>query len=164
MLRMPQPRFPSPQHTSVRKVKPRNISHPVRPILHPVRPISHPVRPIPHHPVRTILHHPVRPIRHHPVRPIQHLNRVPMTLPSKSRIHNVVIADSKITPISLRERKSQLIISEKSIRICIDELNRKKNVKERFLNLTESATKLVQTEVTYRLFYLLRVSTQIFCF
>lgn len=121
MLKMPQPRFTSPRHTSVRNASPCQISHPVRPILHP--------------------------------------NRVPVTLSSTSRIQNEVIANSKIKPIPLTGRKSQLVISEKSIQICVDELNSKRNIKEEpVFNLTDSAMKLVQAEVTYRLFYLLRVN------
>lgn len=120
MLKMPQPRFVSPRHTSIRNTTPHQIAHPVRPISHP--------------------------------------NRVPVTSPSISRIQNEVIANSKITPIPLIERKSHLVISEKSVQICVDELNSKRNVKEQqMFNLNEPAMKLVQAEVTYRLFYLLRV-------
>lgn len=68
-----------------------------------------------------------------------------------------MIASSKITPIPLRNRKNQLIISKESIQICINEIDSKKNKDESNLNITDSAMELIQTEVTYRLFYLLRV-------
>lgn len=78
-----------------------------------------------------------------------------MTRPSNSRTQNEIIANSKIKPIPLRERTSQLVISEKSIQICVDEINSKDDKNK--MDLTEPALKLVQAEVTYRLFYLLRV-------
>lgn len=97
-----------------------------------------------------------------PIRPNVVSPRVPLTRPSTSRIQNEIIANSKITPIPLRERESQLIISEKSILVCIDEINKKSSADNQpKLNLTEPALKLVQTEVTYRLFYLLRVRLNI---
>lgn len=70
-----------------------------------------------------------------------------------------MIANSKIVPIPLKQRKSKLLISEESVQICIDEINAKNNDDEEpKLNLTESAMELIQSEVTYRLFYLLRVN------
>lgn len=86
----------------------------------------------------------------------------PISLPIRpktitSKVQNELIANSKITPISLRNRKSHLIISEESIQICINEIDSKNSKDESNLNVTSSAIKLIQTEVTYRLFYLLRV-------
>lgn len=90
---------------------------------------------------------------------------IPFPRPSTSRVRNQteVIASSNIIPIPLRERTSQLVISEKSIQICIEEL-RSQYMADSYpiLNLTEPAFKLVQTEVTYRLFYLLRVNNLFF--
>lgn len=90
------------------------------------------------------------------VRPNPLPSHVLLTRPSPSRVQNEVIANSKITPIPLRKRKSQLVISERSIQICIDEINSQQNDLPNLI-ITESAMKLVQAEVTYRLFYLLRV-------
>lgn len=86
------------------------------------------------------------------VRPTTPLNR-----PSTSKTQNEIIADSKIKPIPLRERKHQLVISEKSIQICVDEYNANLKADQSNLNLTPPALELIQAEVTYRLFYLLRV-------
>lgn len=93
------------------------------------------------------------------VRPNPLPSRVtPMTRPPTSRIQNEIIANSKITPIPLSNRTNHLVISKRSIEICIDEINNKNLSKdEPNLNLTEPAIELVQIEVTYRLFYLLRV-------
>lgn len=93
-----------------------------------------------------------------PVHSTSSYTRVPMPRPPISRIQNEVIANSKIKPISLRERKSQLVITERSVQICIDEINKTNHEdNQQKLILTDDAMKLVQAEVTYRLFYLLRV-------
>jgi len=68
-----------------------------------------------------------------------------------------IIATSKIVPIPLRGRNSQLIISKKSVQICIDEINKSVAHNAPTLIVTEQALTLVTTEVTFRLFYLLRV-------
>lgn len=83
--------------------------------------------------------------------------RFSLTRPSASKIESEVIANSNINAIPLRERTSQLLVSKKSIQICIDEINKKKLVDNLPLNLTESALELMQAEVTYKLFHLLRV-------
>lgn len=82
----------------------------------------------------------------------------PLNRPSTSRIQNDIIADCNIKPIPLRKRTKQLVVSKKSIDVCIDEYNEKCIDQENSdLNLTPEAIELVQAEVTYRLFYLLRV-------
>ncbi|VVC27342.1 Hypothetical protein CINCED_3A021521 [Cinara cedri] len=82
---------------------------------------------------------------------VRSLNR-----PPTSKTQNDTIADSKIKQIPLKERKHKLVISEKSIHICIDEHNGNLKANQPNLKLTPSAIKLIQAEVTYRLFYLLR--------
>lgn len=74
---------------------------------------------------------------------------------------NEIIADSKIEPIPLAERKNQLVISKKSIQICIDEINKKNPTTDHqpYLKINDPAIETIQAEVTYRLFYLLRVSS-----
>lgn len=84
-------------------------------------------------------------------------NTVPSSRPSACRTQSEIIANSKIVPIPRRGRKSQLVISKKSVQICIDEINKSIKDNEPSLIMTEPAITLVTTEVTYRLFYLLRV-------
>lgn len=91
------------------------------------------------------------------IRPNPRPTQFPSTNPPASKVRNEVIASSDIKPIPLRERTSKLLISQQSIQICIDEINKRKRVADPPLNLIESALELVQTEVTYKLFYLLRV-------
>lgn len=81
----------------------------------------------------------------------------PITRPSTTRMQNEIIANSKITPIPLSDRTNHLLISKKSIQICIDEMNKNLPSEEPRLNVTEAAIELIQAEVTYRLFYLIRV-------
>lgn len=101
----------------------------------------------------------IRPTSSSSVRPNPLPSRVtPMIRPSTSRIQNEIIANSKITPIPLDNRTNHLIISKRSIEICIDEMNNKNLSNDQpSVNLTDPAIELVQIEVTYRLFYLLRV-------
>lgn len=98
-----------------------------------------------------------------PIRPATFSNGVPLNRPSTSKIQNEVVDLSKITPISQRGRKSKLVITDRSIKICVEEINSKKcKDDEPDLIMSESAIKLMQCEVTYRLFYLLRVRINVF--
>jgi len=92
-----------------------------------------------------------------PVRPTSFPTRIPFTRPSVSRIQSEIIANSKIIPIPLSKRNSHLVITKRSIQICMDEINNKCNKDNPNPDLTDEAMIIVQAEVTYRLFYLLRV-------
>jgi len=88
-----------------------------------------------------------------------HPSAAPLIRPPVSRVQSEIIADSKIKPISQRDRKSHLVISKKSVEICIDEMNSKRNTNDTpIITVTEPAKNLITSEVTYRLFYLLRVN------
>lgn len=81
-----------------------------------------------------------------------------MNRSSSSKIHNEVVDLTKITPISQRGRKNKLVITDRSIKICVEEMNKKKFKDDELkLIISEPAVQLMQAEVTYRLFYLLRV-------
>lgn len=98
-----------------------------------------------------------------PIRPTAFSNGIPMNRPSTSKIQNEVVDLSKITPISQRGRKSKLVITDRSIKICVEEMNSKKSKDdEPDLVMSESAIELMQLEVTYRLFYLLRVRINVY--
>lgn len=98
-----------------------------------------------------------------PIRPTAFSNGIPLNRPSTSKIQNEVVDLSKITPISQRGRKSKLVITDRSIKICVEEINSKKNKDdEPDLVMSESAIELMQIEVTYRLFYLLRVRINVY--
>lgn len=91
------------------------------------------------------------------VRPTSFPNRVPSTRTSVSRFQHDIIANSKIIPIPLSKRTSHLVITERSIQICMDEINSKCLKDNPNPDLTDEAMITIQAEVTYRLFYLLRV-------
>lgn len=96
------------------------------------------------------------------VRPNPRPTRFPLPRPSVSTIQSEVFANSDIKPIPLRDRTSQLLISQKSVEICVDEINKKKRTADNPpLILTEGALELIQAEVTFKLFYLLRVRINI---
>jgi len=137
--RLPGPRNASPRQTTQRQTSPRQSSQRQ----------SSPQQTLPR---QTLPRQP--PL---PVRPNSFPTRVPLTRPSVSRNHNEIIANSKINPISLSERIKHLVITDRSIQICMDEINSKYNKDNPDSNLTDEALKLVQAEVTYKLFYLLRV-------
>ncbi|XP_060845060.1 mucin-2-like isoform X2 [Rhopalosiphum padi] len=144
---LPPPRIPSPRNSSIRNTSPRqNIQRQTSPRQNSPRQ-STPRQSSPRQslPRQTPL----------PVRSNSFPTRVPLPRPSIS-IHNEVIANSKITPIPLRKRIRHLVITERSVKICMDEVNSKNNKDSPSSNLTDEAIKIVQAEVTYRLFYLLR--------
>jgi len=136
---MPPPRLPGPRNASPRQTTQRQTSRQSsqRQTLH-----------------RQTL--PRQPPLH--VRPNSFPTRVPLTRPSVPRNHNEIIANSKITPIPPSERLGHLLISVRSIQICIDEANNKCHKDNKKFELTDEGIKLLQAEVTYKLFYLLRVS------
>lgn len=97
-------------------------------------------------------------------RPISMPTRVPVVRMPSTKTQTEIIADSKINPIPLKERKNQLVITKKSIQICVDEINKKNPTTDNqlYLKIDEPAIETIQAEVTYRLFYLLRVSYLVF--
>lgn len=98
-----------------------------------------------------------------PIRPTAFSNSIPLNRPSTSKIQNEVVDLSKITPISQRGRKSKLVITDRSIKICVEEINNKKSKDdEPDLVMSQPAIELMQIEVTYRLFYLLRVRINVY--
>ncbi|XP_026820234.1 uncharacterized protein LOC113558859 isoform X2 [Rhopalosiphum maidis] len=144
---LPPPRIPSPRNSSIRNTSPRQtLQRQTSPRQNSPRQSS-PRQSSPRQslPRQTPL----------PVRSNSFPTRVPLPRPSIS-IHNEVIANSKITPIPLRKRIKHLVITERSVKICMDEVNSKNNKDSPSSNLTDEAIKIVQAEVTYRLFYLLR--------
>lgn len=145
---MPSPRLPSPRNPPVRNASPRQtIQRQASPRQSSPRQSS-PRQSSPKQslPRQTPL----------PVRSNSFPTRVPLPRPSNS-IHNEIIANSKITPIPLRKRIKHLVITERSVKICMDEVNSKHSKDSPNSNLTDAAINIVQAEVTYRLFYLLRV-------
>ncbi|XP_025196684.1 probable serine/threonine-protein kinase nek3 isoform X2 [Melanaphis sacchari] len=144
---VPPPRLPSPRNNSVRNASPRQtIQRQTSPRQNsPRQSSSRQSSPRQSLPRQTPL----------PIRSNSFPTRVPLPRPSTS-IHNEVIANSKITPIPLRKRIKHLVITERSIKICMDEINNKHYKDSPNSNLTDAAIKVVQAEVTYRLFYLLR--------
>lgn len=137
--RLPGPRNASPRQTTQQQTSPRQSSQRQ----------SSPQQTL-HR--QTLLRQPP-----HPLRPNSFPTRVPLTRPSLSRNYNEIIANSKITPIPPSERDEHLLITERSIRICIDEANNKCHKDTPKLNFTDEAVKLLRAEVTHKLFYLLRV-------
>ncbi|XP_050530241.1 uncharacterized protein LOC126899395 [Daktulosphaira vitifoliae] len=86
-------------------------------------------------------------------------NRVALLRSTNNKNHNEteVLATSKIVPIPLKGRKSHLVISDRTIKMVVDELNQKNITdNESILKLTPASMEIVQAEVSYRLFYLLR--------
>lgn len=82
--------------------------------------------------------------------------------PAANRVQSEVIANSKIVPIPQKNRKHHLVISKESVQICIDEINNRIPTNSAStLIVTEPAIDLITAEVTYRLFYLLRVRVYI---
>jgi len=146
---MPSPRLPSPRNPTIRNASPRQtIQRQTSPRQNSPRQSCSPRQSSPKQslPRQTPL----------PVRSNSFPTRVPLPRPSIS-IHNEVIANSKITPIPLRKRIKHLVITERSVKICMDEVNSKHSKDSPNSNLTDEAVNIVQAEVTYRLFYLLRV-------
>lgn len=146
---MPSPRLPSPRNPPVRNASPRQtIQRQTSPRQSSPRQSCSPRQSLPKQslPRQTPL----------PVRPNSFPTHVPLPRPPIS-IHNEVIANSKITPIPLRKRIKHLVITERSVKICMDEVNSKHSKDSPNSNLTDEAVNIVQAEVTYRLFYLLRV-------
>lgn len=145
---MPPPRFPSPRNNSIRNVSPRQTTQrQTSPRQSSLRQSS-PKQTLPR---QTPL----------PIRPNPFPTRVPLPRPSIPRTQNEIIANSKIIPIPLSKRTRQLVITERSIKICMDEINSKSDKDNPSLNITDAAIETVQAEVTYRLFYLLRVRKNI---
>lgn len=146
---MPPPRLPGPRSNSPRNASPRQTTQrQTSPRQSSPRQSS----------PRQRLHRQSLP-RQTPshVRSTSFPNRVPFTRTSISRFQHDIIANSKIIPIPLSKRTSHLVITERSIQICMDEINSKCLKDNPNPDLTDEAMITIQAEVTYRLFYLLRV-------
>ncbi|XP_022168909.1 uncharacterized protein LOC111032763 isoform X2 [Myzus persicae] len=145
---LPPPRLPGPRNNTARNTSPRQTTQRQTSPRQSSPRQSSPRQSLPRQnlPRQTPL----------PVRPNSFPTRVPLTRPPVSRTHSEIIANSKINPIPLSERLSHLVITERSIKICMDEINSKSHKDNPSLDLTDEALETVQAEVTYRLFYLLR--------
>ncbi|CAI6354004.1 unnamed protein product [Macrosiphum euphorbiae] len=145
---LPPPRLPGPRNNSPRNASPRQTTQRQTSPRQSSPRHSSPRQSIP----RQTLPRQTPPS----VRPTSFPTRIPFTRPSVSRIQSEIIANSKIFPIPLSKRNSHLVITERSIQICMDEINSKYNKDNPNPDLTHEAMITVQAEVTYRLFYLLR--------
>ncbi|XP_050438305.1 uncharacterized protein LOC126844276 isoform X2 [Adelges cooleyi] len=85
-------------------------------------------------------------------------NRVPLTRLQNTRVHHEseIIASSKITPIPLKGRKGLLVISEGTIKMVINELNDRHVCSGDSTELTQEGIEIMQTEVSHKLFHLIR--------